>query len=702
MSPFHCIRENGLVILIETTADGDVRLLHLGQEPDDHPELWDEKRRSKCRLVEVHFSGENHDDHHGSKHTGTMPGKRLSFERLEETRNEKGKLIAVHQKDFVTEVRVTSYLQLYDGIPVIRSWTEILNEGAGTAGMEYVSSFALTGIDRGGLKHRNQKLMLHIPHNTWYGEAQWRAYRLSELGLHDVNEFSMKRLSYSSTGTWSSSQYVPMAFLENTETGRGLVWQIEHNGSWQWELSDMSNMLYMQASGPSEDEHHWFQNLHPGKRFRSVPVSVGVVDGSLQAAIAAMTQYRRMIRRPSEDNENLPVIFNDYMNCLFGEPTTEALMPLIDAAAETGCEYYCIDCGWYSDGYWWDGVGEWKPSERRFPGGLKEVIDYIRDKGMVPGLWLEIEVMGVNSPLANKVPDDWFFMRHGKRVIDHSRYQLDFRNPEVISHANEVVDRLVREYGVGYIKMDYNINAGIGTETAADSFGDGLLQHNLAYLNWLDDVFERFPQLVIENCGSGGMRMDYALLSRHSIQSTSDQTDYRKNAAIAAASASVVTPEQAAVWSYPLRAGDKEEVIMNMVNSMLLRIHQSGHLAEISEDRLALVKEGIQCYKEIRVHIKAGLPIWPLGMPALDDEWLSYGIHDGDTIYLAVWRMGSADREKSISMPNWLGLGMNVQQLYPAEADCQYIWNRANGSLSVSLPARYSARIFELKSRQLV
>ena len=43
-----------------------------------------------------------------------------------------------------------------------------------------------------------------------------------------------------------------------------------------------------------------------------------------------------------------PVIFNDYMNCLFGDPTTDKLIPLIDAAAEAGCEYYCIDCGWYS------------------------------------------------------------------------------------------------------------------------------------------------------------------------------------------------------------------------------------------------------------------------------------------------------------------------------------------------------------------
>ena len=75
--------------------------------------------------------------------------------------------------------------------------------------------------------------------------------------------------------------------------------------------------------------------------------------------------------------------------------------------------------------------------------------------------------------------------------------------------------------------MDYNIEPGIGTELDADSVGAGLLAHERAYLAWLDSVFKKYPDLVIENCSSGGLRIDYALLSRYSIQSTSDQEDYQ-------------------------------------------------------------------------------------------------------------------------------------------------------------------------------
>ena len=504
------------------------------------------------------------------------------------------------------------------------------NDSKASIDLEYVSSFCLTGLAKEGAPKWTEKSKLHIPHNTWHGEAQWRSYRLPDLGLTIVGDapwatFSMKRLSYSNTGSWSGSGQLPMGAFQNEATGTTLVWQIEHNGSWHWELSDIAAHLYLQLSGPTFNENHWWKSLVPGESFVSVPVAVSCVAGDFETAIGALTRYRRAIRRPNKDNETLPVIFNDYMNCLMGDPTTDKLRPLIEAAASVGAEYFCIDAGWYADGDWWTGVGEWLPSKQRFPGGIKEPLDLIRAKGMIPGLWLELEA-GVDCPLAKQVPDSWFFMHHGKRVIDHGRFQLDYRNPDVRAYADRVIDRLVSEYGVGYIKMDYNIDTGPGTDVAADSLGDGLLQHNRAYLAWLDSIFARYPDLVIENCGSGGMRMDYAMLSRHSIQSSSDQLDYRKTAVIAASCPTAVTPEQCAVWSYPLKEGDREEVIFNMVNAMLLRIHQSGHLAEISPERRKLVKEGLDCYKRIRQDLRTGLPFWPLGLPKFGDSWVSLGL----------------------------------------------------------------------------
>ena len=126
----------------------------------------------------------------------------------------------------------------------------------------------------------------------------------------------------------------------------------------------------------------------------------------------------------------------------------------------------------------------------RWPHGLAFVLDRIRQCGMVPGLWIEPEVAGPQSELA-RMPDSWFFMRHGKRVLKNSRYLLDFRNRDVRNYLDGVIDRLVHDYGAGYLKMDYNVDSLQGTDQNADSPGQGLLEHNRAHLEWLEGILKR-------------------------------------------------------------------------------------------------------------------------------------------------------------------------------------------------------------------
>jgi len=684
--------ENGIFLCIQISGDGDVQLLHLSGLPFTYSP--DDDKVKMYRLVEVQESGLDQNDHHGNKHTGSWPGYLLKYKDHRDYRNENGRKLEITQE--YKGLLVTSHMQFYDGISVVRSWTVIRNESNDIHPIEYVTSFALTGLSKEAAVPRDKGCLIHIPHSTWYGEAQWRAYTPHELGYNVVNTFSMKRISLSSVGTWPASEYLPMGSYENTETGCTVTWQIETTASWHWEISDIIEQLYLHISGPTYQESAFLKKLRPGETFSSVPCAVAFVKGDFQDSIRELTKYRRVIRRKNEDNLNPKVIFNDYMNCLWGDPTTEKLIPLIDAAAKAGCDYFCIDCGWYADGYWWDGVGQWLPSSTRFPGGIKEPLEYIRSKGMIPGLWLELEVMGINCPLVKEVSRDWFFQRNGYPVIDNGRYQLDFRNPEVIEFADSVIKRLVEDYGVGYIKMDYNINAGPGTERNADSIGDGLLQHTRAYLEWLDGIFEKYPGLIIENCSSGGMRMEYSHLSRHSIQSVTDQTDYLKMAAIAANCTTAVTPEQAAIWSYPLRDGDREEVIFNMVNAILFRIHQSGHLAELAPERFELVCEGIRYHKKICKETKDGLPFWPIGLASMNDNYLSAGIDCGKKLYLAVWRIHGDTGYVLLPIKQAYGKNAAVKCAYPENVDCNFSWNIDEAVLKVELKP-CTARIFEIE-----
>ncbi len=725
------LRENGIYIVFGITGKKQIKLLHFSKvefDPadlckfgpeyqNDDPGRKEQFLNEAFQLVQMNLSGYDRPyERHGNKYIGTAPGYLLTYAGMEDSVNEWGRRLTIFQEDKeVSHVRVETVMQFYDGTSVVRMWNTVTNAGDEMQTLEYLSSFSYTGIEKEGQSSSDSKMRVRVPYNGWQKEMSIREVTFGDLGLAQTQPGEYQRTSQvfevTNTGNWSSKKYLPLGYVANTEAHTSLFWQIEHNGSWHYEIGDQNTHFYVCVSGPTELQSHWFKRLAPGESFTSVPVAVGVASDHFEEAVGELTKYRRKIRRPNTDDEKLPVIFNDYMNCLWGSPTTEKEFPLIDAASECGCEYFVIDAGWYAPGEWWDSVGEWQECKERFPNGIKEVTDYIREKGMVPGVWLELEVMGINCEKAKKAPDDWFFVRHGKRVFDRSRYQLDFRNPAVIDHVNEVIDRVVREYGVGYIKMDYNIEPGIGTELGAESVGQGMLAHEKAYLAWLDDVFSRYPDLVIENCSSGGLRIDYALLSRYSIQSTSDQSDYRNYATIAANAAVGVTPEQAAVWSYPMRQGDKEEVIYNMVNAMLLRVHQSGHLAELPAERKELVKEGIDCYKRIRPEIKNALPFYPLDIADNEDLWVCAGLKTHKKAYLAVWKRqmegksnqrriqaGTECSETTLSIPlsslPFAESGVQVSCIYPLKEPVTF--ELQGEVLSVCFDKPVMARLFEI------
>jgi alpha-galactosidase len=340
------------------------------------------------------------------------------------------------------------------------------------------------------------------------------------------------------------------------------------------------------------------------------------------------------------------------MNTLSGDPTTEKLLPLIDSAAEAGAEAFCIDAGWYADdGNWWDTVGEWQPSTGRFPGGFDEVLDRIRDRGMIPGVWLEPEVIGVNSPMADRLPESAFFSRHGVRIREAGRYHLDLRHPAARDHLDRTVDRLVDELGVGMFKFDYNIDPGAGTDLGADSAGAGLLGHNRAHLSWLDGLLHRHPELIIENCSSGAMRCDFAVLSRLQLQSTSDQQDVARYVPIAASAPLQLLPEQAGSWAYPADWMPLEEVAATLQAGLLGRLYLSGHLNKLAPVQLALVRQAVAVHKELRTMIATAVPSWPLGLPGWDDPLIALRLTGTDSSLLTVWHRGESATEAVLSLP---------------------------------------------------
>ncbi|KAL3443111.1 glycoside hydrolase superfamily [Aspergillus insuetus] len=489
-----------------------------------------------------------------------------------------------------------------------------------------------------------------------------------------------------------------MGLLKRRDNAETWLWQVENNGSWRWEIGDWKDSVYLAAGGPIETEHDWRQRLGPGETFTTVPVALCHVLDGYETAFAALTQYRRTIRRKHKDNQALPIIFNDYMNCLMGDPTDEKILALVDPVVRAGAEYFVIDCGWYADDAgWWDDVGEWEPSKKRFSKGLKHLLTQLKEKGLTPGLWIEPEVVGVRSVVANQLPDEAFFQRDGQRIVEKGRYQLDFRHPAVRERMHGIIHRLVTEFGAGYFKFDYNIEVTQGTDVDTSSPGSGQLGHNRAYLAWVNELHDRFPDLVIENCSSGAQRMDYAMLATHALQSTSDQQDPDRYAAISAALPTAVTPEQGATWAYPQPEWDDETNALTVVNSLLGRIHLSGRLDILSPKQFNIIKEGMDVYREIRADLPMATAFWPLGLPHWHDEWLALGMaaEDGRTFYVSVWRRGGKNSVE-LGIERLKGRDVKSELLYPKAFGAEYEWRKNEGVLNVGVPSELCARLFRL------
>ncbi|WP_197288543.1 alpha-galactosidase [Nocardia sp. NRRL S-836] len=629
----------------------------------------------------------------------TAIGSRLRYRGHRTLSEQDWHLLVVELHDEQSGLAAELTYRSPDGVPVVRSEVLVRNEGSAPLRLESVTSLVT-----GGLGDPTTSDVLRAE-NDWLAECRWRREPL-RVRVPDRNgrhpDFRHKGAHIvAGQGVWSSCGHLPMGGLTDHATGRAWVWQVEHNGGgWRWECGEQDGAGYVALSGPQDHDHGWHRVLVPGAEFRTVPVALACGTDGPDDAFAALTRYRRASRRPHPDHEHLPVVFNDYMNCLMGDPTTAKLLPLVDAAAEAGAEYFVIDAGWYAEEAesWWDSVGAWEASRTRFPGGLREVLDRIRDRGMVPGLWLEPEVIGVRSPLARTLPDEAFFRRAGVRVSDSGRHHLDLRHPAARAHLDAVVDRLVGQWGVGYLKLDHNINPGSGTSAEpAESPADGLLGHNRAHLDWLDGVLDRHPHLVLENCASGGMRMDHALLSRTQLQSTSDQQNLDRYAPIAAAAPAAVTPEQGAVWAYPQPEDTLDEVAFTMASALLGRIHLSGKIADLAPDARALVHEALAVYREIRADLPVAVPSWPLGLPGWDDPWLALALSTPSTTYLTVWRRPGGPDAVTLPLPRLSDV--DVERLYPAGGAVEARWEPDTAELVVTLPSAPSAVLYRLSNR---
>ncbi len=606
------------------------------------------------------------------------------------------------------KLSVSVKLDEFEGTSAIRQVNTITNNGD--------SEVLISGFSSAAIK--TAKGLIGVDRNRWLSEGQWNFFTPAQCGLVPASIHTWEREFYTidSVGSWSTGIFYPLTVVIG-EDGYSYFMEIEGAHNWQLKHSvtgGIQNPTFeLEGTAAHEENGGWTYLLKPGESYTTQPAVFGRVEGGFENVCAELTAYKRATTLVHFENDTIPVVFNDYMNCLWGDPSDKKLIPLIEAAAKAGCEYFCIDAGWHKNGKvltsgWSGKAGDWIVDDSKFgEGGLASIFEHMKKNGLVPGVWFEFDTVNI-SAVAHDLDDDCLLKRYGKAM---PRAFFNFRNEKVRAHLMSRIDEL---YGMGvrYIKNDYNQTTGIGCDNDGSAPAEGLIRNYEAFVDFIDEAIAKHPGLIIENCGSGACRADNGSLKHFYLQSTSDQEIYYNYPSIIIGSSAHYAPEKAGIWSYPMpliydvrekydlredwqkQFVDCEETIFNMVNGMCGNLYQSGHIEHSDEKNFAYVSEGIAAYKKMRGDIIKAHPILPTGTCLIGEKCnAAFGLEapDKSSAYIAVWRIGTDDEEVKIDLSRY-GYS-KVEAFYPSSTEC----SMKDGILTVKLPKEHSARMVKVE-----
>ncbi|HEU0182200.1 MAG TPA: alpha-galactosidase [Agromyces mariniharenae] len=314
--------------------------------------------------------------------------------------------------------------------------------------------------------------------------------------------------------------------------------------------------------------------------------------------------------RPQHPQRPRPVTLNTW-EAVYFDHDLETLATLAERAAAVGVERFVLDDGWFR-GRRDDtaGLGDWEVDDTVWPSGLGPLIERVRGLGMEFGLWVEPEMVNLDSELARAHPDWILRGRDELPVPARQQYVLDLANEGAWAYLLERLDALLSEHDIAYLKWDHNrdlLEAG-----AADS-GRARVHDNVEALYCLlAELKRRHPSLEIESCASGGARVDLGILEHTDRVWTSDTLDPVERLQIQRYTSLVVPPEMmGAHLTSPVVHSTNRRVSLDLSAgvAMLGHLGIEWDLTALDDDGLASVARWVDLHKRHRALIHSGVVV---------------------------------------------------------------------------------------------
>lgn len=485
----------------------------------------------------------------------------------------------------------------HEGLEAVRIQTEVVNASDEERILEMISSATIGGLSPYMEGDGTESLTFYRARSAWSAEGRLTRQTLEELHMERPWIGNALRLEkFGQLGSMPVRHFFPFGALEDEKNGVIWAMQLACPSSWQFELRRGRNGLCMTCGLADMDYGHWFKSLKPGERLTLPEAYLTVGKGDIDA-VSQRLQSIHQENLPQKP-EALSVFFNEYCTT-WGKPSHENLKSITEALTGHDIDYLVIDCGWYSKPGvpWHSSNGDWIPNEVEFfPDGLAATTEMIRKAGFKPGLWFEAETCATHSDMYQRT--DMLLHKNGVVIDTAGKRYLDLRKPEVKAYLNERVIGLLKSCGFAYVKIDYNDSIGVGCD-GAESLGEGLRQIGQESMNFFRQLHQECPGILVENCASGGHRLEPAMMGVSDMASFSDAHECQEIPIIAANLHRLILPCQEQIWAVLHGSDSLRRINYSIVNTLLGVMCLSGDIDTLSAEQWALVDKGIAFYREV-------------------------------------------------------------------------------------------------------
>lgn len=498
---------------------------------------------------------------------------------------------------------VVHELEYMDGDSGFTVSCSFINQSDRVFRLEAITSVALDGLTPYGDDDHSEDLVYHTFRSGWATEGKHICQTIPELNLEKSWGGNFTNVKIGTQGSRPTCEYFPCVAVEDVK--RNVLWgiQLVHNATWQIDLSRHGRDLSLSGGLGDVQYGHWFKDVAPGERFDAPKAYVTTVCGELADICDALLRMREKdIVAYGEDD--MAITFNEWCTT-WGHPTHEGNMKILNRIHQSKAKYFVMDAGWNNGP-----IGDWQYKQASFPYGLKAYTDAVRAKGRIPGIWMEFECTGEGSESYCSEYDALHLQKNGKVIVgtvNKSRKESfwDFRNPKTRELLQERVINLLKDNGFGYLKIDYNADIGIGCD-GAESPGEGLRQNQQAVRDFIAEIKKQIPGIMIENCSSGGMRLEPSMMAVTGMCSFSDAHECYEFPVIAANMHYLIPPCQSQIWCVLKPEFDGDRFSFTISAGFLGRICWSGNVAELSDQQIDEIYRAESFYEEVADIIRHG------------------------------------------------------------------------------------------------